>query len=245
MPLAAALWAGGIGFGGVIAFIFADLIAMPLILIYAKFYGWRLTLRLVGLFYVVMVIAGLATELIFGAAGAIPTNRSVAIPQSHFAWNMTTSLNLAALVLATAVWWLAKNRQRFGGGHGYALDPVCGMQVRTADAPASTRHEGITFYFCSDKCKERFEAEPARFATPSAEAQTHIQVREHADESPWHHSDDAPHHLVAIDPICSMEVDPATAAAHRFYDGVYYWFCSTGCAETFDRSPTEAISSPR
>ena len=245
VPLAAALWAGGIGFGGVIAFIFADLIAMPLILIYAKFYGWRLTLRLVGLFYVVMVIAGLATELIFGAAGAIPTNRSVAIPQSHFAWNMTTSLNLAALVLATAVWWLAKNRQRFGGGHGYALDPVCGMQVRTADAPASTRHEGITFYFCSDKCKERFEAEPARFATPSAEAQTHIQVREHADESPWHHSDDAPHHLVAIDPICSMEVDPATAAAHRFYDGVYYWFCSTGCAETFDRSPTEAISSPR
>ena len=67
VPLAAALWSGGISFGGVIAFIFADLIAMPLILVYRKFYGWKLTLRVVGLFYVIMVIAGLATEGIFGA----------------------------------------------------------------------------------------------------------------------------------------------------------------------------------
>ena len=69
VPLAAALWGGGISFGGVIAFIFADLIAMPLLLVYRKFYGWRLTARIVGLFYVLMVVAGLATEGIFRLTG--------------------------------------------------------------------------------------------------------------------------------------------------------------------------------
>ena len=116
VPLAAALWGGGISFGGVIAFIFADLIAMPLILIYRKFYGWRLTVRLVGLLYVVMVIAGLATELIFRAFGAVPANRAVDVAPSGFEWNYTTYLNLVFLVVAGAVWWLARNRARFGGG---------------------------------------------------------------------------------------------------------------------------------
>ena len=68
VPLAAALWKGGISFGGVVSFIFADLISMPLILIYRKFYGWALTLRVVALFWVVMALAGLATEYLFGAA---------------------------------------------------------------------------------------------------------------------------------------------------------------------------------
>ncbi len=228
VPLAAALWAGGIGFGGVIAFIFADLIAMPLILIYAKFYGWRLTLRIVGLFYVLMVIAGLSTELLFGAAGAIPTNRTVTIPTSHLAWNMTTILNIVALVLACAVWWLAKNRTRFGGGHGYALDPVCGMQVRIADAPASSRSRSTAYFFCSDKCKERFDADPKRYASAPGTAPIHDHNHDH--ELP------APPATMAIDPICSMEVDPTSAAAHRVSDGIDVWFCSAGCAATFDAS---------
>ena len=163
VPLAAALWGGGISFGGVIAFIFADLIAMPLILIYRKFYGWRLTVRLVGLLYVVMVIAGLATELIFRAFGAVPANRPVDVAPSGFEWNYTTYLNLIFLVVAGAVWWLARNRARFGGGDGYAIDPVCGMQVRTGDAPARVLHDGTTYSFCSDRCGDRFSSDPGRF----------------------------------------------------------------------------------
>jgi uncharacterized membrane protein YraQ (UPF0718 family) len=61
VPLAAALWQGGIGFGGVVSFIFADLIALPLILIYRKFYGAKLTIRMVALFWAVMSAAGLLT----------------------------------------------------------------------------------------------------------------------------------------------------------------------------------------
>src|ERR1700684_4560411 len=93
VPLAAALWSGGISFGGVISFIFADLIAMPLILIYRKFYGTRVTLRIVGLFYVAMATAGLLTQGIFSAFHAIPTRRTFTVGVDHFAWNYTTYLD--------------------------------------------------------------------------------------------------------------------------------------------------------
>ena len=73
VPLAAALWKGGISFGGVISFIFADLITFPLLLIYRRYYGARLTLRMLALFWVVMSTAGLITEGIFRAAGLVPT----------------------------------------------------------------------------------------------------------------------------------------------------------------------------
>ena len=169
VPLAAALWGGGISFGGVIAFIFADLIAMPLILVYRKFYGWRLTVRMVGLFYVLMVVAGLATEGIFRLAGAVPANHAVGMRPTHVAWDYTTFLNLVFIVVAAAVWWLAGHRERFGGGAGYAIDPVCGMQVRTSDAPARMERHVTTVWFCGDRCRERFEADPERFG---AEAPT-------------------------------------------------------------------------
>jgi uncharacterized membrane protein YraQ (UPF0718 family)/YHS domain-containing protein len=165
VPLAAALWGGGISFGGVISFVFADLIAMPLILIYRKFYGWRLTARIVGLFYVLMVVAGLATESIFRAFDAVPTDRSVTVHPAHIGWDLTTGLNMVFLAVGAVVWWMAKNRQRFGGGVGYALDPVCGMQVRRADAPAQVDLGGTTVPFCSDRCAARFAADPVRYAT--------------------------------------------------------------------------------
>ena len=218
VPLAAALWSGGISFGGVIAFIFADLIAMPLILIYAKFYGWRLTVRLVGLFYVVMVAAGLATELLFHGAGLIPEHRTLSVMSAHFEWNYTTFLNLAFLVVAAAVWWLATNRRRFGGGLAYAIDPVCGMQVRTADAPAIVEHEGATYFFCADRCAEKFRADPARYASGRD-----IEGRAHGDHG--------------VDPVCGMRVDPADPAASRTVEGTEYLFCSTGCATRFDEDP--------
>ncbi|MBF6558219.1 MAG: permease [Acidimicrobiales bacterium] len=75
VPLAAALWKGGISFGGVISFIFADLVALPLLLIYRRYYGTRLMLRMLGLFWLVMSVAGLITEGIFRATGLVPTTR--------------------------------------------------------------------------------------------------------------------------------------------------------------------------
>ena len=163
VPMAAALWHGGISFGGVVSFIFADLIALPLLLIYRKYYGRRLTLRLLAVFYAVMAAAGLITEGLFAAAGAVPTSRPHEIVPARFQWNYTTFLNLAFLGVFAGLYWLHRNRQRLGGGRGYALDPVCGMQVRTADAPATTRFDGRRYWFCADRCLERFRAAPIRF----------------------------------------------------------------------------------
>ena len=230
VPLAAALWAGGISFGGVIAFIFADLIAMPLILIYRKLYGTPLTLRMVGLFYGVMTLAGLATQVIFSALGAIPSRRTFSVSAAHFSWNYTSFLNLAFIVIALGVWWLARNAQRFGGGVGYAIDPVCAMQVRISDAPATSVHSGRTYYFCSDHCRERFDADPDSFSRGSTSTNTYVDtmVAAPAAES-------------AVDPVCGMSVDPASAAAHRVHDGIDVWFCNVGCAERFDEDPARYL----
>jgi len=156
VPLAAALWSGGISFGGVVSFIFADLITFPLLLVYRRYYGTRLTLRMLAVFWAVMSAAGLATEGIFHAAGLIPANRSVQVAESRFSWDYTTWLNIVFLVLFAVMYWAYRNRERLGGGDGYALDPVCGMQVRQADAPARTVTGGRTVYFCSDHCHDRY-----------------------------------------------------------------------------------------
>ncbi len=165
VPLAAALWKGGISFGGVIAFVFADLITLPLLLIYRKYYGWKLTLRLLGLFWAVMSAAGLVVEGLFALVGAIPTRGSAEIVPTRFQWNYTTFLNIAFLVVFAGLYWLYRNRGRFGGGQGYAIDPICGMQVQTANAPASRAHDGQSYWFCSDHCAERFQTESDRHPT--------------------------------------------------------------------------------
>ena len=164
VPMAAALWRGGISFGGVIAFIFADLIAFPLLLIYRKYYGTQIAIRLLVWFWAVMAISGLAVELIFDTAGLIPTSRPRNIAETSFHWNYTTILNLVFLAVAGYLYWLYRNRERLGGGTGYAIDPVCGMQVQTANAPAHARHDEQQFWFCSDHCAGKFQSDPARFA---------------------------------------------------------------------------------
>jgi YHS domain-containing protein len=237
--LAAALWSGGISFGGVIAFIFADLIAMPLILIYRKFYGWRLTLRVVALFYVVMTIAGLATEGIFRATRAIPSHRAFGVSTGHFSWNYTTYLNIIFIVIALGVTWFARNRARFGGGEGYAIDPVCAMQVRVADAPAQTVHHDTTVYFCSDRCRERYDADPERFSNEHPEAHSatpmvHADDTEHQASAEHEGFEEEGDEDSATDPVCGMTVQPAMAAAHRVHEGRDFWFCGVGCAEQFD-----------
>jgi uncharacterized membrane protein YraQ (UPF0718 family)/YHS domain-containing protein len=158
VPLAAALWHGGISFGGVISFVFADLITLPLLLIYRRYYGVRLTLKLLAIFWTVMSAAGLAVEYLFRAASIEPTSRTGLVAPTEFRWNYTTFLNIVFLLVLAGVWWLARNQQRLGGGTGYAIDPVCGMQVEVANAPAHAESDGHVLYFCSDHCLHRYEA---------------------------------------------------------------------------------------
>ena len=182
VPLAAALWSGGISFGGVISFIFADLIAFPLLMIYRRYYGWRLMARMLIVFWALMSTAGLITEGIFTAAGLVPTSRPKTIAPAHFSWNYTTYLNIVFLVLFGVLYWLYRHRERFGAGGGYARDPMCGMQVEMAHAPASSLRDGERVYFCSDHCKERFGAGPdPRADQPTVGANSeHREIGDHA-----------------------------------------------------------------
>src|SRR6516164_6169343 len=100
VPLAAVLWNGGISFGGVIAFIYADLVILPILNIYRKYYGTRMMLTLLGTFYAAMVSAGYLIELLFGTTGLIPKQRNATVMQAAISWNYTTWLNIAFLILA-------------------------------------------------------------------------------------------------------------------------------------------------
>ena len=100
IPLASLLWSGGISFGGVISFIYADLIIIPLILIYRKYYGTKAALYITAVLFVSMVSAGIIVDLLFGALGLIPAVRPPSsIAQASFQWNYTTWLNLVAITL--------------------------------------------------------------------------------------------------------------------------------------------------
>jgi hypothetical protein len=106
VPLAAVLWNGGISFGGVVSFIFADLIIIPIIVIYAKYYGRRVAAFLTATFYVTMVAAGYMIELVFGPLHLIPSGpRHASVGDNGISWNYTTWLNIVFLVLAAALVW--------------------------------------------------------------------------------------------------------------------------------------------
>jgi YHS domain-containing protein/uncharacterized membrane protein YraQ (UPF0718 family) len=238
VPLAAALWKGGISFGGVIAFVFADLLAAPLVLIYRKFYGTRLAVRLSLVFWAVMSVAGLVTESIFTALGLVPGTLKGDIATTHFGLNYTTVLDTVALVAFGYLYYLYKNASKLGGGDGYAKDVVCGMQVRTADAPAHAKHEGREYFFCSDKCHTKFTAQPAKYATGQ-----HIHGMDEADGGGTNTADNKG--ATATDPVCGMTVDPSTAAGHASYAGVDYAFCSTGCRGAFTADPARYLTSAK
>ena len=200
VPLAAALWQGGISFGGVVSFIFADLITLPLLLIYRKQYGGRMTLRMLGVFWAVMSAAGLVTEYLFRALGWVPTSRPTVIAGDSLRLDYTTVLNVVALVAFAGLYWLYRHRERYGGGTGYAKDPVCGMQVETGNAPATLDRHGTRVYFCSERCRDRFAKGPDRYspATPTV------------DTDPAAPRD--------INPACGKTAPPDHAAIHRHVD---------------------------
>ena len=103
VPLAAVLWNGGISFGGVIAFIYADLIILPILNIYRKYYGGRVSLFLLGTFYVTMVAAGVVVEFLFDAVGLIPDTRNAKVVEAGVHWNYTTVLDIVFLLIATVL----------------------------------------------------------------------------------------------------------------------------------------------
>lgn len=218
VPLAAALWKGGISFGGVSSFLYADLITFPLLLIYRKYYGGRLTLRLLATLWLVMSAAGLATQYLFSALGAIPTTRPHQIAVHALGWNLTTGLDLAAVAALAAFFVLARRGRSTGTRDLYALDPACGMQIERDTAPARTEYHGQKFFFCSDRCLDRFQRHPERFSQVPSLAM-------------------APPPSSTLDPVCGMPVDPAQAGAVLERNGQQFFFCSAQCRDRFLRDP--------
>ena len=116
IPLASLLWAHGISFGGVISFIYADLLVIPILVIYAKYYGVHAAAWITGIFYVAMVLAGIIVDLVFTALGLIPqgSRPPSAIEHAHIIWNYTSGLDLIALIFAA---WLLFLHFRSRNGH--------------------------------------------------------------------------------------------------------------------------------
>jgi uncharacterized protein len=161
VPLAAVLWAGGISFSGVIAFIYADLIIIPIVLAYRKYYGWPVTWRVVAIMFGAIVAAALAVDGIFAAAGLIPDHRpSVdSITSRGIEWNYTTALNIVFFGVAAVLFGLTFRRG--------ARDPVCGMTVDRHKTPHHSVVEGATVYFCGAGCKAKFDADPDAYLDPA------------------------------------------------------------------------------
>ena len=156
VPLAAALWHGGSSFGGVISFVFADLITLPLLLIYRKYFGTAITVRLLGVMWAVMSTGGLAVEYLFRAVQITTPVRPRVVVHTGFAWNYTSVLNIVALLAFAGLYVLYRGRDVGNQDSRYAKDPICGMQVEKANAPATLMLGGEQYWFCCDGCRDRF-----------------------------------------------------------------------------------------
>jgi uncharacterized membrane protein YraQ (UPF0718 family)/YHS domain-containing protein len=161
IPLAAVLWSGGIGFAGVIAFIFADLVVLPIVAIYRKYYGDAFALRIVALMLVTMVLAALAVDGLFSLAGLIPDVRPT---RADIFESVKVDYKLVTNVLGTAIFLALFALTRRRG----ATDPVCGMRV-DKQAAVVVRRGTQTDYFCSQDCADAHAAG----ASASARAASH------------------------------------------------------------------------
>jgi uncharacterized protein len=113
VPLAAVLWNGGISFGGVLAFVFADLLILPILDIYRRYYGWKMAGFIFASFYATMAAAGLVVEFLFQGLGLERTARNAKVELAHVSWNSTTYLNIVFLMIGALLVW---RYFRKGGG---------------------------------------------------------------------------------------------------------------------------------
>jgi uncharacterized membrane protein YraQ (UPF0718 family)/YHS domain-containing protein len=151
VPLAAVLWSGGISFAGVLAFLFADLIVLPIVAIYRKYYGRTFAVRIAGLMLTTMALAALVVDAVFSILGLLPTgprpSRGAIFAPIHV--NATLALNVLAVMIFAGLWGLTARRG--------VTDPVCGMTVDREKALTLERG-GQTYAFCSAHCRDAFAA---------------------------------------------------------------------------------------
>jgi uncharacterized protein len=254
VPLAVVLWNGGISFGGVISFIFADLIILPIINIYRKYYGGRMSLYLLAVSYAAMALAGFLVGGAFQLLGLAPTNHHVTVFETQPTWNYTTFLDIAFLVLMAVMAWrfvttgglemLRAHARRPEAGAKLVRDPVCGMSIDLSTAKEQIEYEGARYYFCSPACRSAFEKEPTRYTAQLA----HGEYADHLSHSlvvaatPGGHMERP---SSAIDPVCGMSVDPEHAEYRSSQKGETYYFCSASCKETFDKDPGKYVAGLR
>ncbi|MDQ6752590.1 MAG: YHS domain-containing protein, partial [Actinomycetota bacterium] len=197
----------------------------------------KIALRLFLSFWAVMSTAGLAADFLFRLLGIPVPGRPAEVAPTRFEWNYTTFLNLAALMLAAAVYWLYRNRSRFGQAGTYAQDVVCGMQVERAQAPASHVHNGTTHYFCSDRCHDKFVADPDKYIDGHASEPIEMDAAPEASDKP------AGEGRTETDPVCGMRAnrDASTSYVHH---GRTYYFCSRDCYGSFVSDPDSFAAGP-
>src|SRR6266571_4174276 len=235
-----------------LSFIFADLIILPILNIYRKYYGGRTAVYLFVVSYVAMALAGFLVGGAFQLLGLAPTNHHVAVFETQPTWNYTTFLDIAFLVVMAVVAWrfvttggiemLRAHARRSDAGADVVRDPVCGMSVDPATAKEKVELMGTTYYFCSAACRSTFEKYPDRYAAQVAQL-------EHAGQPHSHVTAAMPggemeRHGSAVDPVCGMKVDTDRAEYRSFQKGETYYFCSAGCKESFDSDPGKYIPRP-
>jgi uncharacterized membrane protein YraQ (UPF0718 family) len=140
VPLAAVLWNGGIGFGGVLAFVFSDLIILPILDIYRRYYGWRVAGIVFSTFYATMAASGLVVGLLFHGVGLVPHTRHARVVTASVSWDYTTFLNIAFLALAAVLVW-----RYFRRGGGWSMlkmmdEPMGDHHHHHCSGPAETSH---------------------------------------------------------------------------------------------------------
>jgi hypothetical protein len=221
IPLAAALWMHGVAFGGVIAFIFADLITFPLLAIYRRFYGGASTWRLFVLLWSVMSVGGLLVNGLFHLARLVPSSHHVRALSGDFPLGATLVLNVLATTVLLIVWWLSRSPRNDALS---AIDLVCGMSVDTSSPAATLVLDGETFYFCSLRCRDRFEREHQG----SVGRVTMVEDLE-GDQ---------------VDPVCAMVVSSKNALQATDPNQVTYYFCSEECRKTFLEGSRRTASKP-
>jgi len=176
VPFAVALWGGGVSFAGVIAFVYADLITVPVLNVYRKYYGLQVMAYILGVFFVTMAFTGFLMEQLFDALDIVPNlaGGMTASEQTYFELNYTFYLNLLAFALSGFLLFVYR---RGLGAPGQYRDPVCGM--RTAEDGPTATHDGETYHFCSRHCKRAFEETPEDFATVEPVADASARGHDH------------------------------------------------------------------